>query len=175
MDLLRASGKLQSRKVYPPRAGVGGGVDGGFIHTCLGHADALRKNGPYTQMRIGRTSMQEALRRWYLDDEGQADHWHLPCALHEKAPLQCNPTCAAAWAGPADGATTGGSPAADSTSPLHLQGTPPAAATSSGWPHVLLVMLLVGCSVWGRWLCEWRRGARARGVRAWGSLTNAEE
>ena len=95
LTFLAASGKLYARRTYP-----GGGTDGGFIHTCLGHADSLRKNGPYTQTRNSAgVSIQEALLKWYLDDASVENlverHWYLPCNLNSIPPLQCNPTCAA--------------------------------------------------------------------------------
>ncbi len=95
LSLLTASGKLTSRKVYPY-----GGTDGGFVHTCLGHADALRKNGPFSRMSIDGRSLSQAIADWYADDLGERDHWTMPCTLSSTPPVQCNPTCKAAWAGP---------------------------------------------------------------------------
>ena len=145
MSLLRASGKVGSRYVYPR-----GGVDGGFIHTCLGHADALRKNGPYKAMAIDGVSLQSALQAWYLDDAGNDAHWHLPCQLNTNGPMQCNPTCAASWA--SVGAPNQEVMPANTASPLHLNlpsATPASGAGNHGLlaPYLLLVACLLGLAL----------------------------
>ena len=87
LEAVRASGKLRP------------GRDGGFIHTCLGHADELRKTNAFRGVAIGGTSIEQALVRWWLDESGaggnpSGDHWHLPCELRDQQTLQCNPSCA---------------------------------------------------------------------------------
>jgi hypothetical protein len=77
---------LASGKVAP-------GFHGGFVHTCLGHADGLRKQDPFSRVKIDGVSTAEALWSWWNDDRGEGYHWHLPCELLPEKPTQCNPTC----------------------------------------------------------------------------------
>ena len=79
---------------------LGGSSSGGFLHTCLGHADGLRKNRVYQQTTIDGVSLQRALQSWWLDGSGPGGnagvgHWHMPCELRTQHPYQCNPSCQA--------------------------------------------------------------------------------
>ena len=137
-EFLRASGKIGNGIVYPR-----GGVDGGFVHTCLGHADALRKNGPYTTMRSqAGVVLRDALKAWYDDDNGVGgSHWHLPCELNQGGgSVQCNPTCKAAWVGP---------PAVQvSRTPLHIVSEHPVGRGADG-------RMLGGAAIAAGWLLGW--------------------
>ena len=74
---------------------LGPGLNGGFLHTCLGHGDGLRKNDAFTGVRIKGVSVRDALSIWWADEVGNTSHWYRPCSMLDRPPWQCNPSCAA--------------------------------------------------------------------------------
>jgi hypothetical protein len=68
--------------------------NGGFIHSCLGHQDAIgMTGGDWQRIAINGTTMQEAVSDWWM---GNGNNWHFPCQVTTSPPHQCNPSCAPA-------------------------------------------------------------------------------
>ena len=69
---------------------------GGFVHSCLGHQDAIgMTGGDWQRIEINGTSMQQAVTDWWDQTEGQEGQWLLPCEVTTAPPHQCNPSCSA--------------------------------------------------------------------------------
>jgi len=68
--------------------------NGGFIESCLEHC-AAQGSIDANEYAIGGVTMMQALTAWWndVDTAPAQSHWHLPCALNQAPPHQCNPTC----------------------------------------------------------------------------------
>jgi len=65
--------------------------EGGFLTSCNGHR--LYESPLFYKVGDAGVSMPEALAAWWNSDSKVSAAWHTPCALHTKAPYQCEASC----------------------------------------------------------------------------------
>lgn len=72
--------------------------EGGWLDSCLEHEVAAAggsSSSAFDKYTIANVSMRDALARWWHADGRQpaSAHWSMPCALSQRPPHQCNPSC----------------------------------------------------------------------------------
>ena len=80
---------LQSSPAFS-RAG-----SGGFIESCVEHCLGMAAGWCAVSDPHSGVTIQQAVSAWWDAPDGDpaAGHWHLPCAIRNASPGQCNPSC----------------------------------------------------------------------------------
>lgn len=79
---------------YTRTAKFGRDGEGGFVEPCLEHVKA-QSGAAFNRFAIDNVTEQQALSAWWHASPSAPAQWYLPCRLSDRAPHECNPSCAA--------------------------------------------------------------------------------
>lgn len=65
--------------------------EGGFVETCGLHMGQMGVG--FNNWKVLNMTPNQALTLWWNRNSSFHNQWYLPCALGDKPPYQCNPTC----------------------------------------------------------------------------------